>query len=158
MTEETELSDLHRSELREEYFKLVEIAHKYDDYFIRIKTWGVTVSGAAAGIGITQSSPWIFFIASLLAFAFWVTESRFKILQLDHNLRIDELESALHEERVVTGAPRIYGALRERKAKHLREERWKEVMKWPHVMYPHVIFTVVGLLGGVALLLVGATK
>ena len=93
-----------------------------------------------------------------MALAFWVTGAHFKILQLDHNLRIGELEVALQGDSLNTPTPRIYGALRKRKAEHRQEHRWRRVMIWPHVMFPHVMFTLVGLVSGVALLVIDSMK
>ena len=135
-----------------EYYKLTDIVHKYDDYFLRIKAWGVTASGAAAGYGATQVSGLTFLIAAALSVAFWITEARFKVLQLDHMLRIGELESSLNGK-TATVTPRIYGALGDRKSQHRKQDKWKSVMMWPHVMFPHALFTAIGVIGGMVLLI-----
>jgi nitrate reductase NapE component len=144
-----------RGELLTEYYKLTDIIHKYDDYFLRIKAWGVTVSGAAAGVGVAQRSELTFFIAALLAIAFWFTEARHKVLQLDHMLRIGELEDALKLKEVPTEiqTPRIFGALSEQKKNHRKNKKWLSVLFWPHVIFPHIFFAIVGLVGGVVLII-----
>jgi hypothetical protein len=144
-----------RDELLTEYYKITDIIHKYDDYFLRIKTWGVTVSGAATGVGVAQRSEVTFFIATLLAISFWFTEARYKVLQLDHILRIEELESALKLKSVPADfqTPRIFGALSERKKHHKKIRKWRSVLFWPHVIFPHIFFAIVGLVGSVGLII-----
>ena len=92
----TEASDsTPRRELREEYFKVVDILQSYDPYFLTIKNWGVTVSGAAIALSVSQKSSSAFLLVCVLAIGFWTTEVRFKLLQLGHTLRATELERYL---------------------------------------------------------------
>ena len=86
MTEATDSTP--RGELREEYFKVVDILQSYDPYFLTIKNWGVTVSGAAIALSVSQKSSSAFLLVCILAVGFWTTEVRFKLLQLGHTLRV----------------------------------------------------------------------
>ncbi len=141
-----------RAELFAEYFKLTDIVQRYDEYYLKIKAWGVTVSGVAAGVGLREESAVTFFIAALLALSFWMTEARFKMFQLSHMLRVGELERALERGDYDTACPRIFTAFAEASSIHIGTKRWRSVISWPQVMLPHVFFVALGLIGGFALL------
>ena len=56
-----------REELFAEYYKLIELIYRYDDYFIRIKTGSISLGSIAAGLGIgTQSLYPILFVIGIL--------------------------------------------------------------------------------------------
>ena len=139
-----------RSELLEEYFKVVDILQSYDPYFLTIKNWGVTVSGAALALGVSQKSPSAFLLVCVLAVGFWTTEVRFKLLQLGHTQRATELERYLSDPDTSASkprSPRVLGAFGEQSALNIRHRRWRSVFLWPQVMFPHVVFVEVGILG-----------
>ena len=73
-----------RSLSTEEYYKLIDIIQGYDPYFVSIKSWGATASGAALGLAFAHSLWFVALLAALLALSFWITEARFKVLQLNH--------------------------------------------------------------------------
>jgi len=146
----TDATDNTRRELLEEYFKVVAILQSYDPYFLTIKNWGVTVSGAAIGLAVSQKVPSAFLLVCVLAAGFWTTEVRFKLLQLGHTQRAKELERHLSDPDPAASparAPRILGAFGEQSALNLRSHRWRSVLLWPQVMFPHVVFVAVGILG-----------
>jgi hypothetical protein len=133
-----------REELREEYFKVIDILQNYDPYFLSIKNWGVTVIGVAATVGLANKAPSVFLLISFIAVGFWFTEVRFKLLQLGHTLRATELEQALREIRPSASSPRILAAFGEESRRNLQIARWRSVLFWPQVMFPHVVFVVAG--------------
>ena len=69
-----------RAELRQEYYHLASYVQGYDAHFLLIKSWGITVSGAAIGVGFstdmtgTNRQIGLFLIALVLSLAFWITE------------------------------------------------------------------------------------
>jgi hypothetical protein len=132
-----------RKELLEEYYKLAAIVQGYDSYFLTIKEWGVTASGAALGFAVSQAghapSPLVPFVALALPCSFWFTEVRFKLFQLGHMRRIAELENALQNGLVIT-APRIFAAFGEESTRNIHAKRWRSVAFWPQVMLPHAVF------------------
>jgi hypothetical protein len=141
-----------RAELFKEYETVIGILQMYDSYFLTIKNWGVTVGGAAVAVGATKGSTDIFLVGTVIALGFWVTEARFKLLQLGHTRRAAELERALQANEEVLH-PRILGAFGEESARNIAMSRWRSVMRWPQVMFPHVVVVVVSL--GAALWSVG---
>lgn len=137
-------NDRIRDELREEYFKVVDILQSYDPYFLSIKNWGVTAIGVAATVGLANKAPAVFLLTSLIAVGFWLTEVRFKLLQLGHTQRAAELEHALSEREPLSSSPRILSAFGEQSRRNLQAGRWRSVLFWPQVMFPHVVFVVAG--------------
>ena len=145
------MNDQQRSELFEEYFKEAGFVQSYESYFLTIKTWGVTASGAAIGVGfskdlISQNRQLeIFVIALALAVAFWLTEVRFKLMQLAHINRQASLERALQENTYIK-SPAILESFGEASLVNRDQKRWRKIMLWPHVMLPHVIFVTLSLI------------
>lgn len=137
-------SEKFRKELREEYFKVVDILQSYDKYYLTIKNWGVTAFGVASAVGISNKAPAIFLLVSLISVGFWLTEVRFKLFQLGHTLRASELEQMLRSSSIEASYPRILSAFGEESRKNIQTERWRSVLFWPQVMLPHVIFVLVG--------------
>ena len=137
-------SDQIRNELREEYFKVVDILQSYDPYFLSIKNWGVTATGAIAAVGFANKAPIILLLTSIIAGGFWITEMRFKLLQLGHAQRASELERMLSSNENLSSSPRIMSAFSEQSSRNLKARRWRSVLFWPQVMFPHIVFVVVG--------------
>lgn len=75
-----------------EYYTLFEIINRYDERFITIKGWGVTVSMAFLGAGFQFGHYGLFFVASVSSFAFWMFEATIKRHQMRHYVRMRELE------------------------------------------------------------------
>lgn len=139
-----------RSELLEEYFRLAAFVQAYDSYFLSIKAWGVTVSGAAIGVGFSKDliaqnmQVQVFAIAFALAIAFWLTEVRFKLIQLAHIYRQSVLEKTL-QENVYIKSPSILESYGEGRRIDKEQKRWRSIIFWSHVMFPHIIFVVFSL-------------
>lgn len=146
-------SQTRREEMFAEYYKLWDFVQGYDNVFLSIKTWGVTLSSAAIGLAFIQSSVPTFLIAFFLALSFWLTETRYKLFQLTHLLRVVELEDALRDNLEIQ-APRIYHAFGEESANNARVRRWRLVMFWPQVMLPHLFFVLISGVAGIVQILV----
>lgn len=144
MEDRPDLADNIRTELREEYFKVIDILQSYDHYFLNIKNWGVTAIGIAATVGLANKAPIVFLLIAFISVGFWLTEVRFKLLQLGHTLRATELERILQEIRPNVSSPRILAAFGEESRRNIQLKRWQSVLFWPQVMFPHVVFVIVG--------------
>jgi hypothetical protein len=139
-----------RDDLLVEYYKLIDIIQGYDPYFITIKSWSATLGSLAVGTSFTRPAiavP-ILSAAILLSMSFWIVEARFKILQLNHVIRGGLLEHLL-EEGEQAPTPRILRSFAEASAFNRRYRRWRRVMLWPHVAFPHILFVLVALVGGI---------
>lgn len=140
-----------RSEVLQEYYHLAGYVQGYDAHFLLIKSWSITVSGAAIGVGFSTGLAGsdrqlgLFVVAFVLSIAFWITEVSFKLIQLAHVYRQSSLENALRERKDIA-TPAIlesygYGIAIDRERK-----RWRAVMAWPHVMLPHVLVAALSLI------------
>jgi len=130
----------------DEYYKLIDMVQGYDSYFVTIKSWSATASGAALGLAFVHSLWFVAFIAAVLALSFWITEARFKVLQLNHIKRASAVEKALRSGTPLA-SPAILASFGEASAAHHQSKTWRRVMAWPHVMFPHVTFFVFGIAG-----------
>jgi hypothetical protein len=139
--------DSTRAELQTEYFKLADFVQHYDSYFLTIKAWGVGSSGAAVALGFAKADWGAFVVALTLSMAFWSTEVRYKLLQLAHMRRLGELESQLQGQAKPSPGPRIFSAFSEESGLNNSQSRWRSVLFWPQVMYPHAFFASISLLG-----------
>jgi|ERR1039457_1150810 hypothetical protein len=145
------MDKLQRAELLDEYYKLAGFVQVYDSYSVSIKAWGVTVSGAALGLGFSKdvvahnAQIALFFIALLLAVAFWATDTEFKLLQQAHIYRYSALEKALQQDESIT-SPSILKTFCEGVKRDDTAHRWRSVAFWPSVMLPHVFFVGLSLL------------
>lgn len=145
-----------RQKLEREYYHLIDIIHKYDEYFINIKTWSISLGAVATGAGISLQSIYIPFLIILLGAAFWLTEASFKVVQLSHFKRITELENTLSQEGEIAAnfpSPRIIQAYGERRKENEESKLLRRVMWWNHVMFPHIVFVVTGLVGVLVLII-----
>ena len=139
------MDKLQRTELLDEYYKLAGFVQVYDSYSVTIKTWGVTISAAALGLGFSKDviaqdrQTVIFFIAFVLAVAFWATDTEFKLLQQAHIYRYSALEKALQEDMYIT-SPSILLTFCEGLKTDDASHKWISVALWPSVMFPHVVF------------------
>jgi hypothetical protein len=82
----------------------------------------------------------------VLAGGFWITEVHFKMLQLGHMRRTSELESDLASVASRRPSPRIFGALYEERVVNMKSRRYRSVIWWPQVMFPHVCFVALAVL------------
>lgn len=145
------MDEITRAELFTEYYKLIELIYKYDNYLISIKTSSISLSSIATGIGIGVRSIYLMFLVVLLATAFWLTEASIKVVQLSNFKRIEELENALNAGILEDefGSPRIIKAYSERRRENEESKLLRKVALWNHVMFPHVIFIGGGLIGAI---------
>jgi hypothetical protein len=136
-----------RSELLDEYYKVYSFVQAYDPYFISIKNWGVTVTGAALAVGLSRENNrplLVFSVALALSIAFWFTEVLFKNSQLAHLRRVTIIEEGLRNDSSLE-SPAIAKSYDEGKAENQKKQKWRGVMFWRHVMLPHVIFSFISL-------------
>lgn len=149
-----------REELFAEYYKLIELIYRYDDYFIRIKTGSISLGSIAAGLGIGTQSLYPILLVIVLSLAFWLTESSLKVVQLSNFKRVTELEQVLsdgsyEDEKSGFEAPRIIQGYSENRRANEASKLWLKVMRWKHVMFPHIVFFVGGTVGLIAQILAG---
>lgn len=173
-----------REDLGREYYAILDVVNGYDQRFLTIKGWSVTLSLVALGLGFTEQHAFYFALAAFSAVSFWVLEALAKRHQLRYYARMRDIEVAcFHVNRVElpelgeVSAPRIDMSwsfdgfavdasgtptpAQDRKGRPVtdwrtdppwrrkpEEVRWLLVRPWlmPHVLLPHVLAVVVGLL------------
>ena len=142
---------MNRQEAFDEYYKVAAFVQAYDGYFLNIKAWGVTVTAGAIAAGFSSgvassrlSQVTVFGVACLLACAFWVSETMFKMLQLAHVRRASELEGLLASGATEIAGPAYLSSFSTYQAIDRGTRRWRHVLFWPHVMLPHAIFASLG--------------
>jgi hypothetical protein len=145
------IEDHQRAKMLAEYFKVADYVQAYDSQFLTIKAWGVSASAFALGIGFSRDvvekgyQIEVFVVALALAISFWLTETRFKLLQQGHIYRYSLLEKALQDDSYVT-SPAILESFGANRRLDDARGRWRSVAFWPHVMFPHVIFVSISLI------------
>jgi hypothetical protein len=147
--QENDVEKSQRSEMLEEYYKIATFVQGYDPYFVSIKTWGVTASGAAIGVGFSKDvianheQAAVFAIALLMSLSFWATEGRFKLIQFSHIRRQKALEEALQGDAPMVG-PAILSSYKQGMAE--QKGLWIKAMLMRHVMLPHVLFVAISII------------
>ena len=155
-----------REDLGTEYYTITRIVGEFDGRLLTIKSWSVTLSLAALGLGFQQQHYALFGLAAVSAVAFWMVEWLTKRHQVRYYPRMRQIEVdrahlnpvRLGEER--PSSPRIDWAWTDagRAAEDMRsgetptplspEEIEGMLHRTPfmvHVLLPHVIAAVVGL-------------
>lgn len=133
---ETDFDLAQRDIIREEYFHLQKTVEEFDARTLTIKAWSVTVSATAVSAAYTEHQPILLAVGGVTALLFWSVEILWKLFQQSYYFRIVEIEEAFASRRVPDG-PRIYTSW----SQTFRAQRialaWR-VMRWPHVLLPHV--------------------
>lgn len=77
---------------QQEYFALVKVVSDFDQRLLTIKSWGVTLSLVALGLGFQYSAYGFFLVAAASSLAFWIIEGAVKRHQMRHDPRMREIE------------------------------------------------------------------
>jgi hypothetical protein len=80
----------------QEYFTIVRSVSEFDQRLLTVKSWGVTLSLAALGLGFQYRSYGMFLVASASSLAFWSLESVMKRHQMRYYPRMREIEVSRH--------------------------------------------------------------
>jgi hypothetical protein len=95
----------------QEYFTLVKSVSEFDQRLLTVKSWGVTLSLAALGLGFQYRSYGMFLVAAASSIAFWSLESVMKRHQMRYYPRMREIEVSRHsraaESDRAVSSPRI---------------------------------------------------
>lgn len=77
---------------KDEYFALVKAIADSDQRLLTIKSWGVTLSLVALGLGFQHRAYGYFVVAAISSLAFWVLEHATRRHQMRHYVRMREIE------------------------------------------------------------------
>jgi hypothetical protein len=75
-------------------------------------------------------------------------EARFKVIQLSHTVRAQHLERLLEKSKE-SSYPQIFRSFAEAAGANRQSRRWRRVMSWPHVAFPHALFILIACGGGI---------
>jgi len=121
---------MHTTRIPIEYFvQVVEFFAPYE--------WQITFNRVSWTIGSTKSFG---------SFSFWITEAFWKAFQQCYHLRMSDIEKIFR----VSSSPAVPALqinttfFRSFFTSRFNFKRFIEVMLWPHVMFPHVIVTMLG--------------
>ena len=131
-----------------EYYKLFEFVQKYDEYFLRTKTWSITAGSASLVLGFRYSNRYIFIASGLLALSFWIIEIYFKIIQDSHIARLREIENCLKSKEIPdTFYPQILSSYVSNWRLNMQRNRWVRFTFRLSVMLPHALILIFSIIG-----------
>jgi len=132
--------------LKEEYFHLQKAVEDFDQRGLTIKAWSVTAS--LAGIAASfhrDGSTLLCLLAAAASFSFWLIEALWKSFQQCFYPRLLAIENAFlntdRSEKPLQISTQWKKAFRDRTLR-----RFFTVFFWPHVMLPHVLIVIGGVL------------
>jgi hypothetical protein len=66
---------------RDEYFYLQKMIEDFDGRLLTLKSWSVTFSLAAIGVGFSLKAPTVFLVSAVSSILFWILEVLWKGFQ-----------------------------------------------------------------------------
>ncbi|KVO57012.1 hypothetical protein [Burkholderia stagnalis] len=134
--------------LKEEYFQLQKAVEDFDQRALTIKAWSITSSMAAIATAMASKSGGVCLLAAIGSLSFWMTEALWKTFQQCYYTRVRTIEGLFRESIDPSAAP--FQINSEFHASFLRIKfdfgHFLYIMFWPHVMLPHVIVTMAGII------------
>jgi len=83
-----------REDLAREYYAILDVVSDFDQRFLTVKSWSVTLSLVSLGLGFAQEHAAYFALAAFSGLCFWVLEAVSKRHQLRYYGRIRDIEVA----------------------------------------------------------------
>ena len=94
-------ADALRADLQTEYYAMLDVVTGFDQRFLTVKGWSVTLSLAGIGLGFQQGHYALFALAAGTALAFWLIDVTMKTHQVRYYARMRDIEvAAFHLNRV----------------------------------------------------------
>lgn len=83
-----------RADLQTEYYAILDVVSGFDQRFLTVKGWSVTLSLAGVGLGFQQGHYALFALAAGTALGFWLIDGGMKRHQLRYYSRMRDIEVA----------------------------------------------------------------
>ncbi len=131
--------------LKEEYFTLQRQIEIYDEKALNIKAWSVTVSITGIGTAFHQQVPQLLLISAFSALLFWSIEVYWKIFQRAFFSRSRKIESYFANPQTQIEPLQISRSWLKSFNKLKGKPKTFLLVLYPHVMLPHAIVTIGGL-------------
>jgi hypothetical protein len=137
--------------LKEEYFNIQRQIEIYDEKALNIKAWSVTVSITGIGTAFHQHVPELLLISAFSSLLFWSIEVYWKIFQRAFFSRSRKIESYFANPQIPIEPLQISRSWLKSFSKLKRKPKTYLIILYPHIMLPHAIVTI----GGLVLYLLG---
>jgi hypothetical protein len=85
-----------RQDLAKEYYAILEVVSAFDGRILTVKSWSVTLSLAALGLGFQTRHFGLFGLAVVTAIAFWYIDGSLKGYQMRYYSRMRDIEVAAY--------------------------------------------------------------
>ena len=132
--------------LKEEYFSIQKQIELYDEKALTIKAWSVTVSITGIATAFHQKAPDLLWISAFASLLFWIIEVYWKIFQRAFYSRSRKIEGYFGNTNIDIQPLQISRAWIKSFNKLKKKPATYLIVFYPHIMLPHVIVTVGGLL------------
>lgn len=135
-----------REEVLREYYSMQHTIDGYNEQTLKIKSWSVTLSALAIGLGIKEGLPALFILASASSLIFWIVETLWKYPQHIAIQHQRDLERLLNGDLSLYRGPTInkkYKTMFEDKP-HARKAKLN-IFWYQNVILPHIIVICLGL-------------
>ena len=86
-----------RTAMTAEYFAIFTVVNQFDDRFMLVKGWSVTLSLTALGLGFINDHYGLFLLAVLSSLGFWLVEASMKKHQMRYYARMRDIEVAAYD-------------------------------------------------------------
>ncbi len=130
--------------LKEEYFHIQSIINQFDQRALTIKAWSISFSLGAIGAGFAAQANFIFLIAAVSAFIFWVIETQWKTFQYAFYERARKIEAYFKDPSLAI-QPVQLGSSWDHNWRKGGTARFLRIFSWSHVALPHLLAVLLGL-------------
>lgn len=151
---------------QQEYFAVAKAIADFDQRLLTVKSWGVTLSLVALGLGFQYRAYGFFLIAFISSLSFWIIEAVGKRHQMRHYLRMREIEvnryNRAEEGDKPTSSPRMDWSwhrahsvlMGTSRVEDLKQPSYRQIGSWtsyrrtwtfPYIAFPHALTLVAGL-------------
>jgi len=134
-----------RDEALKEYYFLEDLIDRYDEKSLKIKSWSVTSSAVALGVGFTEDKPVLFALAVTGCVIFWYLDGLWVTYQSFYASRAAVLEDALNSRALTYPGPGIVSAFRMGLRAKLQIKKIPEMIFSRRVWLPHSIILLFGI-------------
>jgi hypothetical protein len=142
------MSNQVKEKILNEYYKLFEFVQRYDEYFLRAKTWSVTAGSAGLVLGFKDLNIYILLVSGFLAICFWIIEVYFKVIQDSHIKTLYNYEQLLKNNDIPDiFEPKILSSYIDNWRANVTKNRWINFTLRLSVMLPHVLILLFSILG-----------
>ena len=132
--------------LTEEYIMLQKLIDSFDLKSLTIKAWSITISMSGIGAAFISHSSILFILSSLSALIFWILEFGWKKFQYYHFARIYEIENWMNKSNKKEFHLFQMTNSFKQQINSLGLKKSFNLFTLYHVMVPHILIFIIGIL------------